>query len=369
VIPVSRPLLDESDIDAITETARQGWISGEGPVIAGLEEALKAIIGVEHAIAVSSGTSACDLLSEVAGVGPGDEVVAPAFTIIATVSHAVRRGASLRLVDADPLTWCMPAAETVEKFNDRTKVVLPVHIYGLPVDMDPIMEAAESRGILVFEDAAEAIGLEYKDRNCGSLGHASALSFYANKTVTGGEGGAILTRDPDLAVHLRSLRNLCFIPEERFIHHELGFNARMPSLVAALVRSQLQRLPALIDRKRAMGARYQSGLAGHPWLQLPLAATEAASNSYWVFGVVSLPDAPIGAQGLREKLNEKGIDSRRFFMPLNKQPVLRERQAVTDEPMPVAEMLWERGIYLPCGMGTTIDEIDQTVEALWKIAR
>lgn len=368
MIPVNRPLIEETDIEAVARTLSEGWISGEGPVVAQLEQTIQETLGVEHAVAVSSGTTACDLLMEAIQIGPGDELVAPATTIISTVSHAARRGARLQLVDADPLTWCMTSQGTVERFTSRTRVAFPVHIYGLPVDLDPIMKAADPLGIQVFEDAAEAIGLQYKDRPCGSIGQASIFSFYANKTVTGGEGGLVATRDPHLADRVRSLRNLCFSGDERFVHKGLGFNARMPSLVAALVDAQLTRLTMLVERKRQMGARYQAGLLGHPWLQLPLPQTDEALNAYWVFGVVLLPDAPLRARELQLLLRERGIDTRRFFCPLNLQPILRDMGAVSAEPMPVSEMLWDRGVYLPCGIGTTIEEIDQTVEALWAVA-
>lgn len=369
MIPVNRPLLSVEDRLAVQAAFDQGWISGDGPFVAEMEARLADVVGVRHAVAMSSGTTACDLIVEALDIGQSDEIVAPAFTIISTVAQAARRGAILRLIDADPETWCMDAAAAASAISTSTKLVVPVHIFGLPVDMDPILLAAERVGAHVIEDAAEALGLVYRGRSCGSLSDAGIYSFYANKTVTGGEGGAVVTNSPNLASRLRSLRNLCFEPSERFVHKSLGFNARMPSLSAALISSQLSRIDQLIEWKRRMGRRYQTGLAGHPWLQLPLDAIDSARNSYWVFGVVLLDDAPVGAKEFQAQLRVQGVDSRRFFCPMNLQPALLDLGVVSDEPMPEAERLWHRGLYLPSGVGTTDDEIDRTIQVLWELAR
>lgn len=366
MIPVNRPLVTEEDVEAILHAAQGGWISGDGPDVVAFEKALESVLDIPHAVAVSSGTTACDLVVEALEIGQGDQVISPALTIVSTVSAAVRRGAQLTLVDADPDTWCMKANETIDQLTDETALVFPVHIFGLPVDMDPILNSAQALGVPVIEDAAEALGVSYRGRPCGSLGSGAVFSFYANKTVTGGEGGAVVTGDSNLAQAVRSLRNLCFEPEERFVHRRLGFNGRMPNLVAALAASQVKRLESLVAHKRRLGARYLAGLNGHPWLQLPVDVTEYAENSYWVFGVVLLDDAPVDAPELQVSLRNIGVDTRRFFCPLNLQPILRELECVSHEPMPVAERLWERGLYLPSGVGTTDAEIDMTIEALWR---
>lgn len=369
MIPVNRPLIEAEDVDAVTGAIRDGWISGEGPFISSFESALANAVQTRHAVAVTSGTTACDLLYDAVGIAPQDEVVLPATTIISTAMRAARDGAKLRLADADPVTWCAPAANLISRITARTRVVFPVHIYGLTVDIDPVVVAARDVGAWVFEDAAEAIGLDYKGRPCGSLADAGVFSFYANKTVTSGEGGAIVCDDDDLASKLRSMRNLSFSTAERFVHEELGINARMPSLSAALAKSQLARLDALIAKKREMGRTYQDGLRGHPWLQLPVERTDFCDNSYWVFGVVLNDDCPFDAPRMRDGLRALGVDSRRFFCPMNLQPVLRRMEVVDDEPMPVSEQLWQRGLYLPSGLGNTPSEIAQTIDALWSLVR
>ena len=369
MIPVNRPTISPSDLEAVRNALIEGWISGESPVVKGLEQELARYAQTEDAVAVASGTGACDLLNESLNLGQGDVILSPATTIISTISHAVRRGVRLDLVDADPATWCMQTSTTVEKLRPDLRAVWLVHLFGLPVDLDPILAKANELGISVYEDAAEAIGLEYKGKPCGGLAHAGTFSFYANKTVTSGEGGAVVTNDAHLANRVRSLRNLCFDARERFVHYELGFNMRLSSLNAALAHSQLLRLEQLVDRKREIGQRYLEGLAGHPWLQLPLSSLPYAQNCFWVFAVVLLDDAPVDASTLQERLRGREIDSRRFFMPLNLQPVLVEMDSVSREPMPVSENLWMRGIYLPSGVGTRDEEIDRVVDALWDMAR
>jgi perosamine synthetase len=367
LIPVNRPLVTPEDVLAVSTVLSDGWISGDGPIVRDFERHLAEAIGTAHAVGLSTGTAACDITAEALKIGSGDRVVVPATTIISTASNFARLGAQLELVDADPLTWCMQTDGAVEAITPDTRAVVAVHIYGLPVDMDPILDAARKVSAWVIEDAAEAIGLSYKGRPCGSIGDIGIFSFYANKTVTAGEGGAVVTSNEQVADEVRSLRNLCFQASERFVHERLGYNARMSSLTAALAQSQLGRLASLVKRKRALGARYSEGLRGHPWLQLPIASTEYAQNSYWVYGVVLQPDAPSDAPEVMASLRARGIDTRRFFYPLNQQPALINAGCVSSRPMPVSENLWHRGFYVPSGVGTTDQEIDETIENLWRV--
>jgi perosamine synthetase len=369
LIPVNRPLIEPEDISAVTSALKDGWVSGEGPVVEQMEQALAKRISVDHCVAVSSGTKAIDVVVSAIDVGRHDEVVAPATTIISTVSEAAKRGAQLKIVDVDSDSWCMSVSQTLEEMNPNTKAVVPVHLFGLAVDLDPILTKARENDIFVLEDAAEALGLNYKGAPCGSFGDAGVFSFYANKVVTGGEGGAIATTSSELASRFRSFRNLCFDPNERFVHHDLGTNARMPSMTAALVTSQLQRLTSLVEKKRAIGARYLEGLAGHPWIQLPLKKTSTSENVFWVFGFKLLADSPFDAPRLATLLRAQGIDTRRFFFPIHLQPALIRLGVVDDRPRPVSEELWKNGLYLPSGLGNTWDEIDKSIETLWKVAK
>jgi perosamine synthetase len=369
LIPVNRPLIEKTDVLQVAQALNSGWVSGEGPIVDQMEIALAKSIRVQHCVAVSSGTAAIDVVMSALEVGTGDQVIAPATTIISTVSEAAKRGAKLEIVDVDPDSWCMSVPQTLDAFTEKTKVVVPVHLFGLAVDLDPIVAKAKANEVFLLEDAAEALGLDYKGQPCGSIGDAGVFSFYANKIVTGGEGGAISSNSDYWSSRFRSFRNLCFDPHERFVHSELGTNSRMPSMTAALVASQLQRLPELVAKKRAIGKRYLEGLTGHPWIQLPLSETPTSQNVFWVFGFKLLEDAPCDAPKLADRLRSHGVDTRRFFFPLHLQPALINIGAVDNRPRPVAESLWHTGLYLPSGLGNSWDEIDQSIEALWKAAK
>ena len=367
-IPVNRPVVDDDDISAVAAVMRDTWLSGESPVVGGLEADLANVVGAKHAIAVSSGTAACDLVSEAIGLGPDSTVIAPATTIISTVSHAARLGSRIFVVDVDPETWCLAPESVREGMDSEPAAIFAVHLFGLAADMESLHAIAAGSKTLIVEDAAEALGQEVAGRFCGSSGDAGIFSFYANKIVTSGEGGAIVTSSDELASEIRKLRNLYFDPAERFVHQKLGFNARISSLAAALAKSQLARLPELLARKRSLGVRYLTNLQGHPWLRLPHLEWGGLTNSLWVFPVVLSEDSPLELQEARRRLAEVGVDTRRFFYPLNRQPALLQLGLVSGGSTPVADLLWDRGMYLPSGLGTTDEEIDYVCERLWELA-
>jgi len=220
----------------------------------------------------------------------------------------------------------------------------------------------------VLEDAAEALGVEYNGKQCGTIGNAGTFSFYANKIVTGGEGGAVATNDVVFAERVRYFRNLCFNPKQRFVHEDLGWNARLSGLPATLASSQLKRLDLLVEKKVSIAQSYFSGLAGHPWLDFHPPATVFSKNTYWVFGVVLKQDAPFDAEELQRELRTLGVDTRRFFCPVHLQPIAKKYPIKTFGNMSVSEMLWHRGIYLPSGLGNTAEEFDAVIEAMWRLA-
>ncbi|MBI9086571.1 MAG: DegT/DnrJ/EryC1/StrS family aminotransferase, partial [Desulfobacterales bacterium] len=299
--------------------------------------------------------------------GPGDEVILPAFTIISCAAAVVRAGAVPVVVDADPVTWNMDVARIEEKITPKTRAIMAVHIYGLPVDMRPLMALAEKHGLKVIEDAAETLGQTYRGQPCGSFGDVSVLSFYPNKQVTTGEGGMVLTDDSGLADRSRSFRNLCFEPGRRFVHHQLGWNYRMTNLQAAVGLAQLERLPETVRRKRAIGRRYAENLSAVPGLQLPLAGTDQAENIYWVFGVVMADDGRFDAEAVMARLRDHGIGTRPFFWPMHLQPVFRKMGLFAGESYPVSERLARRGLYLPSGLALTDPQIDTASDALKEI--
>jgi perosamine synthetase len=261
-IPVNEPLLNGNEKKYLNQCIDTGWISSEGPFVEQLEQKFAARVGRKYGIAVSNGSVALDAAVAALEIGKGDEVILPTFTIISCAAAIVRAGAIPVVVDCDRNTWNMDVSQIEAKITSRTKAIMVVHIYGLPVDMEPVLALADKYGLYVIEDAAEVHGQTYKGIPCGSFGNISTFSFYPNKHITTGEGGMLLTDDEQLAQRCRSLRNLCFQPQKRFVHEELGWNMRMSNLQAAIGVAQLERLDEFIARKRRMGQVYTELLAG-----------------------------------------------------------------------------------------------------------
>jgi perosamine synthetase len=366
MIPVNTPLLNGNEKNYLFECIETGWISSEGPFVKRFEEQMAATVGRRHGIAVCNGTAALETAVASLGLKPNDQIIMPAFTIISCAAAIVRCGCVPVLVDSDPLTWNMDVdklreqieAEIKVKGNRKIKAIMVVHIYGLPVDMDPILEIAERFGLKIIEDAAEMHGQTYRGRPCGSFGDLSVFSFYPNKHITTGEGGMVLTDDDQLADRCRSLRNLCFQEKKRFVHEEIGYNFRMTNLQAAIGVAQLERLPEFVERKRQMGSRYTELLMGVDGLELMPSKTEYADNIYWVYGMVLKDEVSFDAEEAMRRLGQKGIGTRPFFWPMHEQPVFRKMGLFDDETYPVSERLARRGFYVPSGMALTDEQID-----------
>jgi perosamine synthetase len=366
-IPVNEPLLDGNEERYLAECIRTGWISSEGPFVQRLEEGFAAKMGRRYGMAVCNGSVALDVGVAALGIGPGDEVILPGFTIISCAAAIVRAGATPVLVDCEPDTWNTTAERIAAAITSRTKAIMIVHIYGLPVDMDPVLALARRRGLKIIEDAAEMHGQTYRGRPCGSFGDVSTFSFYPNKLVTTGEGGIVLTDDPVLAEHCRAMRNLCFQPGRRFVHQELGWNYRLSNLQAAVGVAQLERLDEFVARKRWMGHAYLEQLADIRGLQLPVPRTSYAENIFWVFGVVLDDSLPFDAAEAMRRLAAQGVGTRPFFWPMHEQPVFRKMGLFTNEMHPNAERLARRGFYLPSGLALTYTQMEQVVAAVGEI--
>lgn len=358
MIPVNEPLLDGNEKKYLAECIDTGWISSEGPFVREFEERFAARVGRKFGIAVCNGSAALDAAVAALQLGPGDEVILPTLTIISCAASVVRAGAVPVVLDCNPSTWNMDVELVRAKITPRTRAIMVVHIYGLPVDMDPILDLAQLHGLKIIEDAAEMHGQTYKGRPCGSFGDISTFSFYPNKHVTTGEGGMLVTDDEKLAERCRSLRNLCFQPQKRFVHEELGYNFRMSNLQAALGLAQLERLDEFVGRKRRMGRRFSELLSGVSGLQLPLPSTDYAENIYWVYGVVLKDTVPFDAEWAMQRLGERKIGSRPFFWPMHEQPVFRKRGLFAGESCPVAERLARRGFYIPSGLALTDAQVE-----------
>jgi len=356
-IPVNEPLLDGNEKKYLNECIDTGWISSDGPFVSKFEAKFAAKTGRKYGIAVSNGTAALDIAVQSLGIGPGDEIILPAFTIISCITQIIRSGATPVLVDSDPQTWNMDVDQIEGKISKRTKAIMVVHTYGLPVDMDPILSIVKKYNLKVIEDAAEMHGQAYRGKPCGSFGDISIFSFYANKHITTGEGGMLVTDDNVLAEKCKSLRNLCFQPEQRFIHEDLGWNFRLTNLQAAVGLAQLEKLDDHIRLKRSMGKLYTELLSHLTKVQLPLPETGYANNIYWVYGIVLTSEIPFDAKEAMEMLGKYGIGTRPFFWPMHMQPVLKQLGLFRGEHYPVAERMSRRGFYLPSGMAITNDQI------------
>ncbi|MGA8148072.1 MAG: DegT/DnrJ/EryC1/StrS family aminotransferase [Gallionellaceae bacterium] len=368
-IPVNEPLLNGNEEKYLVECIRTGWISSEGPFIKKFEEQFAARVGRKYGVAVCNGSVALDAAVAALRLGPGDEVILPTFTIISCAAAIVRAGAVPVVVDCDPATWNMDVAQVEARITPRTRAIMVVHIFGLPVEMDSLLALAQKHGLKVIEDAAEMHGQTYRGKSCGSFGDISTFSFYPNKHITTGEGGMIVTDDPLLAERCRSLRNLCFKPEQRFVHEELGWNFRMTNLQAALGVAQLERLDEFVGIKRRMGARYTRLLAGTPGIQLPLAQTDYAHNINWVYGLVLNDSVPFDAREAMARLGKLGIGTRPFFWPMHEQPVFRKMGMFAGESYPVAERIARRGFYIPSGMALTDEQMQRSAAAVQEVLR
>jgi perosamine synthetase len=366
-IPVNTPLLDGNEKKYLNECMDTGWISSEGPFVKRFENDFSARMGRKYGVAVSNGSVALDAAVVALGLGAGDEVIMPAFTIISCAAAIVRAGAMPVLVDSDPVTWNMDVGLIEGKITSNTKAIMVVHIFGLPVDMEPVLALALKYNLKIIEDAAQMHGQTCNGKPCGSFGDISTFSFYPNKHITTGEGGMILSDDPAIADKCRSLRNLCFKPQQRFVHDELGWNFRMTNLQAALGVAQLERLDEFVLRKRNMGHRYTDLLQGIGALQLPIKEMPYAQNIYWVYGLMLDDRVPFDAAEAMRLLENKNIGCRPFFWPIHEQPVFQKRGWFTNEHYPVAEKMGRRGFYIPSGMGLSTEQIETVAETVREV--
>jgi len=372
MIPVNEPMLGQRELEYVTECIQTAWISSAGRFIEEFEQKWASYCGMNYGVAVSNGTTALQTAVKSIGLSAGDEVIMPAFTIISCAVAVVECGAIPVLVDSEPRTWCLDVKQVEAKITARTKAIMPVHIYGHPVDMDAILELARKHNLRIIEDAAEAHGAEYNSsferqnpvwKRCGGIGDISCFSFYANKLITTGEGGMILTNEPEIAERARSLRNLCFLPERRFYHTELGYNFRLTNVQAAMGLAQLERFDQILEKKRWMGRQYTEMLSHLPLIQLPVEESWAR-QVYWMYGLVLDERTGMDALEFARRLKEHGIETRPFFLGMHEQPVLRERGLFAGERYPVSERLARQGLYLPSGLALTEEQLELVCRAV-----
>lgn len=366
-IPVNEPLLDGNEKKYLCECIDTGWISSEGPFVKEFEQKMSATAGRKYGIAVSNGTAALEVAVQALGIGEGDEVIMPAFTIISCAMAVTKLGAVPVLVDSDIHTWNMNVDEIESRITPKTKAIMVVHIYGLPVEMDQILALAKKYDLKVIEDAAEMHGQTYRGKPCGSFGDISTFSFYPNKHITTGEGGMVVTDDEELAERCRMLRNLCFRKDVRYVHDEISDNYRFTNLQAAVGLAQLERLDEFVAKKRAMGKYYTERLRDIEGLVLPIEKTEYAENIYWVYGILLDEQIHADNKKVQKLLTEEGIGSRTFFWCMHEQPVYQKQGLFQKEVYPNAEYLARKGFYIPSGLALTREQMDRVVAGIRKV--
>jgi perosamine synthetase len=367
MIPVCVPLLGDKELEYVRDCITTNWISSKGKYVNAFEEQFASYCGVSHGVATTNGTAALHLALASLGVGPGDEVIIPSFTMMSTAFAVIYCGARPVLVDAEPDTWNMDTDLIEEKITKRTKVLLPVHIYGHPCDMDPILRLAGSHDLFVVEDAAEAHGAEYRGKKAGGIGDIGCFSFYANKIITCGEGGMVVTKDDTIAEKARSLKDLAFDRERRFLHTDIGYNYRMTNIQAAIGLAQLERIGEMVERRRRHAMAYTHLMGNIPGIQCPV-ERPWAKNVYWMYSILILDKFGMGRDELMRVLEERGIESRTFFFPMHEQPVFQGMKIFSDNHYPVAEDLGRRGLYLPSSSGLSDDEIRYVCDTLREVA-
>lgn len=370
MIPVWEPVLDGNEERYVRDCLETNWISSLGRYITRFEGAFAGWCGMPHAVACSSGTAALHLSLVALKIGPGDEVIIPDFTLIVSANTVILAGARPVLVDVDPRTWCLDPSRIAEKITPRTRAIMAVHMYGHPCDMPAIVEIARRHGLAVIEDCAEAHGAEIAGQKAGTFGDAGCFSFYGNKILTTGEGGMVLTRDAALAAELRLLRDQGF-EAPRFVHRVMGFNYRLTNLQAAIGLAQTEKAEEKVRRKREIAGWYLELLASCADVELPGEAA-GAKNVYWMFGVKLGPRFAQGRDAVMEELKAKGVETRAFFCPMHRQPVFQgsdERFPEVGGRYPVSDDLWNRGLYLPSGLGLTRAQVQEIVGKLLECRR
>jgi len=346
MIPVFEPPIGEEEINAVVAALRRGEISGTfGTSIPQFEQEFAEYCGCRYGVAVTSGTTALHLAVTAAGIGPSDEVIVSASTNIATALAVVHNGAIPIPADSENVTWNLNLDLIESLITSRTRAIIPVHLYGHPVDMDGLCDIAERHNLTVIEDCAESHGATCRGKVTGSFGNMGCFSFYANKVITTGEGGMVVTNDKALEERLRLLRNLAFT-KPRFRHELAGYNFRMTGCQAAMGLAQLHKIDRIIAEKRRVAHTYNRYLSDIPGVQLP-AEAEWVRNVYWMYAIVIHPEFGMSRDTLMERLQDAGIDTRTFFCPMNQQPCLQSRPGFRQIPCPVADRLWETGLYLP----------------------
>jgi perosamine synthetase len=365
-IPVSVPLVTVKDIKSINKVLKKGWISSDGPEVKIFENKFSKKINQKYSVAVSNGTAALEIAVKALGIGKNDEVIIPNFTIISNALAVIKQNAKPVLIDCDLKTWNMDLNEIEKKINKKTKAIMVTHIYSFSNDMDKIIEICKKYKIFLIEDAAEVLGLKYKDRMCGSFGDLSTFSFYANKQVTSGEGGMISTNNFNLYKKCKSLRNLSFGKIQRFNHEDLSWNYRMTNIQAALGISQLERLDSVVKKKMNIGKYYFQKLSKNKNIYMTPPKISFSKNIYWVVGIM-IKRKKILASKVIKKLNEYGIGARPFFWPMHNQKIFKKMKVFSKKKYPNSTYLGKYGFYIPSFLNIKNSQMNYIISIINKL--
>ena len=370
-IPVNIPKLYNSEKTNVINCVRTNWISSEGKFVKEFEKKFSQYNSRKFGVAVSSGTAALEVAIKSLNLKKNSEVIIPSFSIIATALCVVKCGLKPILVDCSLSTWNMDPEKVLKKISKKTSAIIITHIYGLPVDLQKIMNVAKKKNIKIIEDAAEVIGLKYKNRMCGSFGDISTFSFYANKHITTGEGGMIVTNKKDIYEKCKSLRNLSFSKSyfDRYNHDDIGWNYRMTNMQAALGCGQLKSINKIVKRKREIGNLYYKHLKKNKHLLFQENKNSYSKNIYWVFGVLLKKNSRSKRDFLMRTLLRNKIDTRPFFLSMNKQKIFKKMKIFSKSKMPNSEYLSNNGFYLPSGLGISDSEIRYVCTTLNQLLR
>ena len=368
-IPVNRPIVTESDARRVYKVAKSGWISSAGSDITLFEKNLSKFVNRKYACAVSSGTAALEIAVKSLGLKKNDEIIMPSFTIISNAIAIIKNFTKPVLVDSDLDTWNIDIKKIEKKITKKTKAIMLPHIYGFPCDMRKILKICKKYKLYLIEDAAEMLGQNYKKSKCGSFGDISTFSFYANKHITTGEGGMVLTNSKSLYEKIKDLKNLNFGKIDRFNHTEISWNYRLTNMQAALGVNQLKRINQIIKKKRFIGNYYYKSFINNKNILIQPEETSYAKNIYWIYGIVLKVNSLRYKTEIQQKLFKKGIETRPFFWPMHKQDIFKKLNLFTNEKYPNAEYLSNNGFYIPTGIDLTNKQLSYIADTVNSIIR
>tara|TARA_B100001123_G_C15169105_1_gene970638 strand:+ start:131 stop:1270 length:1140 start_codon:yes stop_codon:yes gene_type:complete len=346
VYPVSIPSITRKDANNVSRVIRDGWISSDGPEIKKFEENFSRFIRRKYSVAVSSGTAALEIAIKAAGIKKNDEVLIPNFTIISNALSVIRQQAKPIPIDCNLNDWNIKIEDIEKNISKKTKAIIITHIYSFPNDMDKILKICKKHNLIIIEDAAEVLGIKYKQKMCGSFGDISTFSFYANKQLTTGEGGMISIDSLEIYEKCKSLRNLCFGKLNRFDHEDIGWNYRMTNMQAALGLGQLKNIKRVVKKKMEIGSYYYNELHKNPNIQILPPSTIFSKNIYWVVGIV-IKNSKMKGHVLSKKLKKYGIQTRPFFWPMHEQKIFKKMKIFKKKKFPNSSYIAKYGIYLP----------------------